>query len=343
LFIGTHNLDEKVFIIAELSANHNQDFSLAKKAIDIAYEAGCDAIKLQTYTADSMTLDIKEDKFKAGDIWSNEYLYDLYKRASTPYEWHKPLKEYADQLGIMLFSSPFDLEAVDLLESLNVDAYKIASFEITDIELIRECALKQKPMIISTGVAEIEDIELAISTCKEARNENIILLKCTSEYPAPLESMNLNTIADMRERFGVEVGLSDHTTTHTTSILSVALGARVIEKHFTPDENIPTPDGEFSLNPRELKELVDAIRDSEKILGSVSYDNSSKKRYARSLYASKDIKKGESFTKENVKSIRPGDGLHPKYLKALMSLKAKEDIKAGSALNHSQTGVEKLQ
>ena len=290
----------------------------------MAFEAGCDAIKLQTYTPDSLTLDIKEDRFKAGDLWQNEYLYDLYKRACMPYEWHKPLKEYADELGIQLFSSPFDLEAVDVCESIDVPAYKIASFEITDIPLIRYAASKGKPIIISTGVGDIDDIELALLTCKEVGNENIVLLKCTSAYPAPPESMNLLTIKDMKERFGTEVGLSDHTLGNDAVIAAVALGARVIEKHFTPD-------GAFSLSPSQLREMVQSVRNVEKMLGSVKYDDKPKK-YARSLYASQDIKAGESFTKENVKSIRPGDGLHPKYFDELLMKKANQDIKAGTPL-----------
>ncbi|MBU0633341.1 pseudaminic acid synthase [bacterium] len=336
MIIGTHDTSKKVFIIAELSANHNQDFSLAKKAVLIAHEAGCDAIKLQTYTPDSLTLDIKEEKFKAGDLWQNEYLYDLYKRACMPYEWHKPLKEYADELGILLFSSPFDLEAVDVLEGIDVPAYKIASFEITDIPLIKYAASKGKPIIISTGVAEIEDIELAIATCKNAGNEQIVLLKCTSAYPAKPESMNLLTINDMKERFGTEVGLSDHSMGNDAVIASVALGARVIEKHFTPDENIETPDGAFSLSPTQLKEMVTSVRNVEKMLGSVKYDGKSK-AYARSLYVSCDIKKGESFSKENIKSIRPGNGLHPKHYEDLLGRRASYDIKAGTPLQMDMT------
>lgn len=329
--IGTHDTDNKVFIIAELSANHNQNFELAKKAVLVAYEAGCDAIKLQTYTADSLTLDIKDEKFKAGDLWSDEYLYDLYKRACMPYEWHKPLKEYADELGIILFSSPFDIDAVDVLEEINVPAYKIASFEITDIPLIKYVASTQKPIIISTGVADIEDIELAVATCKSVSNNNIVLLKCTSAYPAKPESMNLLTIQDMKNRFSTEVGLSDHAHGNDAVIASVALGARVIEKHFTPDETIDTPDGAFSLSPKQLKSMVQSVRNVEKMLGSVKYDDKSK-AYARSLYASRDIKKGEKFTNENIKSIRPGDGLHPKYYDKVLDKIAATNIKAGTPL-----------
>lgn len=329
--IGGINTDKKVFIIAELSANHNQDFTLAKKAVKVAYEAGCDAIKLQTYTPDSLTLNVKDDRFKAGDIWSDKYLYDLYKRAYMPYEWHKPLKEYADELGILLFSSPFDIQAVDILQNINVPAYKIASFEITDIPLIKYAASKGKPMIISTGVGDIEDINLALLSCKSVGNENIVLLKCTSAYPAPPESMNLLTIADMKKRFNVEVGLSDHTLGNDAVIASVALGARVIEKHFTPDENIDTPDGAFSLSPKQLKEMVASVRNVEKMLGGIKYDGKSK-AYARSLYVSSDIKKGEAFSKKNIKSIRPGDGLHPKYYENILGTVAPQDYKAGEPL-----------
>jgi len=329
--IAAHDTSEKVFIIAELSANHNQDFSLAKKAVLVAFEAGCDAIKLQTYTPDSLTLDVKDEKFKAGDLWQDEYLYDLYKRACMPYEWHKPLKEYADELGIILFSSPFDLDAVDVCESIDVPAYKIASFEITDIPLIKYAASKGKPIIISTGVGEIEDIELAIATCKSVGNKNIVLLKCTSAYPAKPESMNLLTIADMKKRFGTEVGLSDHTLGNDAVIAAVALGARVIEKHFTPDETIETPDGTFSLSPTQLKEMVQSVRNVEKMLGSVKYDGKSK-AYARSLYISQDIQKGERFTQANIKSIRPGDGLHPKHYEEVLEKTATKDYKMGEPL-----------
>lgn len=331
MIIGNHNTDKNVFIIAELSANHNQEFSLAKLGVKVAFEAGCDAIKLQTYTADSLTLNVKEEKFKAGDLWSDEYLYDLYKRVAMPYEWHKPLKEYADELGIQLFSSPFDKEGVDVLEEIDVPAYKIASFEITDIPLIKYVASKQKPIIISTGIANREDIELAISTCKSVGNENIVLLKCTSAYPAQAESMNLKTIVDMRESFGVEVGLSDHTLGSEAAITSVALGARIIEKHFTPKEGIKTPDGEFSLTPKELKSMVQSVRKTELMLGRVTYDDKDKK-YARSLYVSKNIKKGELFSAENIKSIRPGDGLHPKFYEEIINTPAQKTYKMGEPL-----------
>ncbi|MEA1916658.1 MAG: pseudaminic acid synthase [Campylobacterota bacterium] len=332
MIIATHNTKEKVFIIAELSANHNQDYNLAKLGVKVAYEAGCDAVKLQTYTPDSLTLNVKDNRFKASDLWSDEYLYDLYARACMPYEWHEPLKKYADELGIILFSSPFDLDGVDVLEKIDVAAYKIASFEITDIPLIKYCASKMKPIIISTGVADIADIELAISTCKAVGNEQIILLKCTSAYPASPKSMNLLTIEDMKKRFDVEVGLSDHTIGCDAVIASVALGACVIEKHFTPKEGIETPDGEFSLTPKELKQMVQSVRDVEDMLGCVKYDGKSKK-HARSLYASAEIKKGDKFTKNNVKSIRPNGGLHPKYYEEILGKTLTIDVKIGEPLS----------
>lgn len=332
--IASHDLGKNVFIIAELSANHNQDFDLAKKAVRVAHEAGCDAIKLQTYTPDTITLNVKSDIFKAGDIWSGEYMYDLYKRAYMPWEWHQSLKAYADELGILLFSSPFDNSAVDLLETLDVPAYKISSFEITDIPLIEYVASKGKPVIISTGIAGIKDIELAIESCKKMGNEQIALLKCTSAYPAKPESMNLITIPDMGTRFGVIAGLSDHTLGTDAVIASVALGARIIEKHFTPDENIDTPDGAFSLSPVQLKQMVESVRNVEKMLGNIDYTEKSK-QYARSLFASKDIHKGEIFTPENIKSIRPGNGLHPKYYNNTLGKVANKDIKAGTPLDKS--------
>ena len=329
--IATHDLNERVFIIAELSANHNRDFELARRAVKVAHEAGCDAIKLQTYTPDTMTLDVKSDIFKASDLWEGEYLYDLYGRACMPWEWHAQLKAYADELGILLFSSPFDATAVDLLESLEVPAYKIASYEITDIPLIAYAASKGKPVIISTGIAGEGDIRLAVETCRNVGNDQVVLLKCTSAYPAPPESMNLLTIPDMRQRFGVTAGLSDHTLGSDAVVAAVALGARIIEKHFTPDAAIETPDSAFSLSPDQLKEMVESVRRVEKMLGRVDYTEKSK-QYARSLFASQDIAAGEPFTEKNVRSIRPGNGLHPKHYGTVMGRRAARSIKAGTPL-----------
>lgn len=334
MIIGSHDLTKKLFIIAELSANHNHDIELAKEAIRLAKESGADAIKLQTYTPDTITLNVRNEHFKAGDIWSNEYLYDLYARAYMPWEWQIELKAYADELGIMLFSSPFDASSVDFLESLHVSAYKIASFEITDIPLIKKVAALGKPVIISTGIADVEDIELALLTCKEAGNENIALLKCTSAYPAKDESLHLSTITDIASRFGVTVGLSDHSLGIEASVAAVALGARIIEKHFTPDKSLDTPDKAFSLDPHEFKTMVDAVRRVETMLGEVHYGGS--KQFSRSLFVTEDIKEGECFTAENIRSVRPGHGLHPKYYERLLTCKAPRAFSKGSPLELSQ-------
>jgi pseudaminic acid synthase len=306
--IGNFDIDKKVFIIAELSANHYGDIEIAKKTIKKAKECGADAIKLQTYTADTMTIDCKKDDFilKSGTLWDGKSLYELYKEAYTPWEWHEELFEYARSIGIDIFSTPFDKSAVDFLEKFNPSAYKIASFEISDYELIRYTASKQKPIIISTGIATIDEILDAVEICKKEGNENIILLKCTSSYPAPLEDVNLKTIANMKETFGVEVGFSDHTLGVTAPIVAVSLGARVIEKHFILDKNLDSADKDFSLDPTEFSKMVKAVRDTEKLLGKVDYSMNEKKQknrvFARSLYVVKDIKKGEKFTNENAVS-----------------------------------------
>lgn len=331
--IDRHSIGQgsSVFIIAELSANHNQDFNLAKKAIKLAKEAGADAVKLQTYTADSLTIDSKNEDFKAGSLWENTYLYDLYKNASMPYEWHAPLKHYADELNIPLFSSPFDPEGVALLNQLDVPAYKIASFEITDIPLIRAVAKQQKPIIISTGIADLEDIERALKTCYEAGNQDIVLLKCTSEYPAPPASMNLLTIPDMSQKYDVLVGLSDHTLGIEAAISAVSLGACVIEKHFTPCKTLQTADQAFSLDPEEFSAMVTSIRKVEAMLGKPHYGGS--KRFARSLYAVEDIPLGGTITSSNVRSIRPGFGLHPRHFDSLLGQKVNIYVPRGTPLS----------
>ncbi len=336
--INNFDIYKKVFIIAELSANHAGDINIAKETIKVAKECGADAVKLQTYTADTITIDCKKEDFilKGGTLWDGKSLYELYQEAYTPWEWHKELFEYARSIGLDIFSSPFDKSAVDFLEQFNPSAYKIASFEITDYELIRYTASKQKPMIISTGIATIDEIQDAVDICKKEGNENIILLKCTSSYPAPLEEANLKTIPNIKETFGVEVGFSDHTLGVTAPIVAVSLGARVIEKHFILDKNLDSADKDFSLDPAEFSEMVKAVRDTEKLLGKVDYSMNEKKRknrqFARSLYVVKDIKKGEKFTNENVRSIRPGFGLHPKYLPAILGKSAKTDIKKGERM-----------
>ena len=334
--IGNTN---RIFIIAELSANHKQDIELAKDTIYAMKESGADAVKLQTYTPDTMTIDCDNDyfKIKQGTLWDGKTFYQLYQEAYTPWEWHYELKELTEKLGLIFFSSPFDKTAVDFLEELNVPAYKIASFEITDIPLIEYAASKGKPMIISTGIATLCDIQEAVSACRRVGNDQIILLKCTSAYPAPLEEVNLRTIPNMAETFNCIVGLSDHTLGISVPIAAVALGAKVIEKHFILSRNIDSPDKAFSPTPDEFKEMVKAIREVEKALGKVSYELTEKmeksREFARSLFVVKDIKAGETFSEENVKSIRPGYGLHPKFLRNILGRKAQKSIKKGTPLN----------
>ncbi|MFX1535458.1 MAG: pseudaminic acid synthase [Promethearchaeota archaeon] len=327
-----------VFIVAELSANHNQDFDLAIKTIKSMKKAGADAVKIQTYTPDTIT--IKSDKeyfqIQQGTIWDGQTLYDLYKKAYTPWEWHPDLQKVAEDEGLLFFSSPFDRTAVDLLEELDVPAYKIASFEITDIPLIEYIASKGKPVIISTGISTLSDIEEAVNACRRVGNDQIVLLKCTSSYPAPFEEINLKTIPNLAEVFDVVVGLSDHSMGSTVAIASVALGAKVVEKHFILDRNLGGPDSAFSMEPDEFNYMVKSIRNVEKALGTINYSLSDKakrnREFARSLFVVEDIKKGESFTLKNVKSIRPGYGLHPKYLKNVLGKKTTRDIERGTPL-----------
>lgn len=324
------------YIIAELSANHNQSFQIAKDSIYAAKEAGADAIKFQTYTADTMTLNIKNSHYSAGNIWDDQYLYQLYEKAYMPWAWQKELKEYADELKIDCFSSPFDCSAVDFLETIDVPAYKIASYEITDLPLIEYTASKQKPLIISTGIASIEDIEEAINSCKKMGNHNISLLKCTSSYPAPLEDANLNSIKYLEDRFNLPVGYSDHTLGITAPIVAVSLGAKIIEKHFILDKSINSADSSFSLDKNELRNMVNSIRDVEKMLGEYKFKLTKKqeegKYYSRSLFVVKKIKKGEVFTSENIKSLRPNLGIKPKSLSQIIGKKAKMDLEYGMPL-----------
>lgn len=327
------------FIVAELSANHNQKLELAVETIRAAKRAGADAIKLQTYTPDTITIDCDNEYFSdilKGTIWEGQKLYDLYKTAFTPWKWHEELFRIAREEGLICFSSPFDKTAVDFLEKFNPPAYKIASFEIRDIPLIEYAALKGKPMIISTGIATLEDIELAVKTCRDAGNNNVILLKCTSSYPASLEEANLLTIPDMKERFGVDVGLSDHMLGIVAPIVAVTLGARMIEKHFILDKSIKSPDAAFSLDEKEFTEMVNAVRQAEQAMGSISYDLTESKitnqKFGRSLFVIKDIKAGEPFTEENIRSIRPGVGMHPKYMNEILGATAKRDFKRGEPL-----------
>ena len=329
-------IPEKVFIIAELSANHNQDIEIAKKTIKAAFESGADAIKIQTYTADTLTIDCDNEYFKLnnGTIWDGKTLYELYKEAYTPWEWHKELKDYAERLGLIFFSTPFDFSAVDFLEKLDVPIYKIASFEITDIPLIEYTASKGKPIIISTGIATTEDIEEAVSACRRMNNFDITLLQCTSSYPAPISEANLVQIPDLKSRFGVKSGLSDHTLGSIVSIAAVALGATVVEKHFTLDRAQGGPDSSFSMEPDDFKTMVKSIRDVESALGEVDYSLNKQKfenrKLSRSLFVTNDIKKGELFTNKNVRSIRPGYGVSPKYINKVLGNKSNKDLKKGS-------------
>lgn len=326
------------YIIAELSANHGGKLEIALETVRAAKRAGADAIKLQTYTADTITIDCKRPDFeiKHGTHWDGQYLYDLYKGAYLPWEWHKPIMELAKELVIDCFSSPFDHTAVDFLEELGVSVYKIASFEITDIPLIEYAASKGKPMIISTGIATIEDIELAIATCKKVGNEDITILKCTSAYPAESEDANLMTINDIKDRFKVKSGLSDHTMGIVAPVVSVAMGATVIEKHFILDKSIGGADAHFSLDEQEFTAMVQAVREAEKVIGKVDYEMNPKKlksrEFSRSLYVVEDIQKGEAFTEKNVRSIRPGFGLHPKHYKDVLKSLATQDLKKGTSL-----------
>jgi len=328
-----------VFIIAELSANHNGNLSVALETVRAAKRAGADAIKLQTYTADTITIDCdKEDFLIKGTIWDGRKLYDLYKDAYTPWEWHEKIFDCAEEEGLICFSSPFDKSAVDFLESLNVPAYKIASFEITDIPLIEYVASKGKPVILSTGIATSEDIELALDACRRMGNHNIALLKCTSSYPAPIEEANMAMIPDFNERFSVIPGLSDHTLGSTVPVVATTLGARIIEKHFILDRSIGGPDATFSMNEEEFTEMVKAVREAEKAVGQVSYKPTEKqikgRAFSRSLYVVKDIKKGEVISEENVRSIRPGFGLHPKYLSDFLGKKLNYTVEKGTRFSN---------
>lgn len=334
--IGSYNFGKGgTFIIAELSANHNGSLDIALETIKAAKRAGADAIKFQTYTADTITIDCKNEDFKIkqGTIWDGKYLYDLYKEAYTPWDWHEKLFKAAKEVGLICFSSPFDKTAVDFLENLKVPAYKIASFEITDIPLIKYVASKGKPVIISTGIAGLEDIELAVGACRSMGNNNIILLKCTSNYPATIADANIAMIPDLAERFGVIAGLSDHSMGITVPIAATVLGARVIEKHFILDKSLGGPDSSFSLNEEEFTLMVKSVREAESVIGKIDYSLNKKmlvsREFSRSLYIIEDIKAGELITENNVKSIRPGYGLHPKFYSDILGKKSLVDLKRG--------------
>lgn len=327
--------NSKVFIVAELSANHNQNFDLAVKSIEAISRSGVDAVKLQTFKPNSFTMDVNNEYFgpRKSGLWKGMRPIDLYTQGAMPYDWQPRLMKIANDLGLVCFSSPFDYEAVDFMEEMDMPIYKVASLEITDTNLIRYIARKQKPIMISTGAASVDDIELALKVCRDEGNDRITLLKCTSEYPAPIEKANLLTIPDMRLRFEVEVGVSDHSMTNIIPLVSVALGATVVEKHFILDRSLGGIDSSFSLNPAEFSDLVKEIREAEKALGNVSYELKEEDRLRRrSLFISKDMKAGEILTTDNVKSVRPGYGLHPKYLPEILGKKVNKDMPLGIPL-----------
>jgi N-acetylneuraminate synthase len=335
--------DAPPYIIAELSANHNGSLDTALKIVEQAKIAGADAVKLQTYTADTITLDCDTEEFQIhGGLWDGKTLYKLYQEAHMPWEWHAPLFERARQLGITIFSSPFDTTAVDLLEDLNTPAYKIASFEAVDLPLIRYVAGTGKPMIISTGMADIEEIEEAVEAARSGGCKELAILHCVSGYPAPAADYNLRTIPDMVRRHGLVTGLSDHTLDNTTAIASVVLGASIIEKHFTLDRTGGGPDDSFSLEPPGLLALCRDTKTAWSALGQVEYGRKSSEQgnaqFRRSLYVVKDMRVGEIFTTENVRSIRPGFGLAPKHLDAVLGKKATQSIRRGEPLSSAFVG-----
>lgn len=328
------------YIIAEMSANHNGDIQRAFKTIDMAKAMGADAIKMQSYTADTITIDCDNDDFKiSGGLWDGYNLYKLYEWAQTPFEWHKPLFDYAKKLNITLFSTPFDETAVDLLEDLNAPAYKIASFEAIDLPLIKYVAQTKKPMIISTGMASLEEITEAVDVARQSGCEQLVLLHCISSYPAPIEQSNLRTIPDLGERFSVVSGLSDHTLGTTVSVASIALGASVIEKHVTLSREDKGPDSEFSLEPDELKRLCVETKNAWAALGECGYERKPAEednlKFRRSIYIVEDMKKGDVFTEKNIRRIRPGFGLPPKRYADLLGKKINCDSKRGTPLSNS--------
>lgn len=330
--------DYPPYVIAEISANHNGDINKALRLIEIAKESGADAVKIQTYTADTMTLNVDKEDFKIkGGLWDGYTLYDLYKEAHTPWEWHEKMFQFAKDCGITIFSSPFDETAVDFLEELNTPAYKVASFEATDIPLIQYMAKKNKPMIMSTGMANFDEIQESVKAIKKTGNEQLVLLHCVSAYPALAKNYHLKTISDLSSRLNVMAGLSDHTLGTATSVASVALGACVIEKHFTHDRSDKGPDSEFSLEPNELKTLCSEVKIAWESLGEVNYkkkdQESSNSVFRRSIYYSKDLKAGEIISKENIKRIRPGYGLEPKYYFDILGKKVSQDVEKGDPVS----------
>lgn len=330
--------DSPTFIVAEMSGNHNMDFDRAVEIMKAAKEAGADAVKIQTYTADTITLDCDDPCFQItqGTLWDGVTLHKLYQTAYTPWEWQPRLKRMAEGMGLLLFSSPFDFTSVDFLEDMDVPAYKIASFEITDIPLIRKVARLGKPVILATGIARLADIELAVQTCREEGNEQVILLKCCSAYPTPYEDVNLRTIPNLAQTFQCLAGLSDHTMGTAVATGAVALGARMVEKHMTLRRSDGGPDAAFSMEPGEFREMVDNIRILEKALGKVTYELSEKqareREHSRSLFVAQDMKAGDTFTPENLRSVRPADGLHTRYYEQLLGRKITRDARLGTPL-----------
>ncbi len=343
IFIDKHRIaaDSPVFIVAEMSANHLQDYNRALEILHAAKEAGADAIKLQTYTPDTITIDSDTPYFRitGGTIWDGTTLYKLYQEAYTPWEWHQGLMEEAGKLGLVCFSSPFDPTAIDLMEQCQMPAYKIASYEITDIPLIRQAASKKKPMILATGVARESDIRLALDACLEEGNDQIMLLKCVSAYPTPYEDVNLNTIPTLAKEYGCLMGLSDHTMGSAVAVASIALGARMVEKHLTLRRSDGGPDGAFSMEPEEFARMVQDIRIVEKALGSSVYQltpvQETEREGARSLFIVQDIPAGAALTPENIRSIRPGNGLPPVEYDRVLGKKASHDLKRGEPLEEA--------
>jgi len=327
-----------VYVIAEMSANHGQDFDQAVRIVHAAKEAGADAIKLQTYTPDTMTIDCENEYFQIGKgtIWEGRVLHELYGEAYTPWEWQPKLKAVAEELGMHCFSTPFDQTAVDFLEQMDVPAFKVASFEVIDLPLLRRIAATGKPVIMSTGMASLAEISEAVQTLRDGGIQDLALLKCTSAYPAAPEEMNVRTIPHLAEAFDVPAGLSDHTLGIAVPVASIALGACIVEKHFTLTRELKGPDSDFSLEPHELREMVDAIRTAEKAVGSVRYgpvaEESNCRTYRRSLFVVKDVKQGERLTEEQVRVIRPGHGLAPKYLPEVLGRRASQDVQRGTPL-----------
>lgn len=324
------------FIVAELSANHHGSYEIAADSIHAMAESGANAIKVQTYTADTMTLDSDREYFriKQGTIWDGRTLYDLYREAAMPWEWQPRLKELAESLGLVFFSAPFDKTATDFLDEMDIPVYKIASFEITDIQLVEHIASRGKPVIISTGIATLQEIEEAVETCRRTGNDRIVLLKCTSQYPAPLSAANLKTIPNLVQTFRTVVGLSDHSPGAIAPVVAVTLGAKIIEKHFILDRSVGGPDASFSMEPEEFAAMVVAVREAEEAIGRVSYEVTESiaksREFARSLFIVKEVKKGDTLTEENIRSIRPGFGLHPRHLHDLLGRRVRRNIGAGT-------------